>query len=520
MPRSPKVVFIGIDGASLDVLLPLCEKGLTPGFAQCLSEGISGPLRSVIPTISATAWTSLYTGVNPGKHGIHDFVNRLPGRYGFKMATAADRRRKPIWSLLSEVDRRVCVIGGTLTYPPDPVNGQMLSGLGSPCKGGYPGHKSYAYPESFDQEITEKVGRFHIGPIVPQQHLSHKTRYADEIQREILRTVDYRNRLHEALLQKENYDFSFFFYGETDLASHLFWDEPAFLSKVYEAIDPFILRLCRTDDIQIFIASDHGFGPCRRLLNLRKWLVDQGDLRLSSSFKGKALAKVRALMGMSVNPLSDVSWPGTRAFVGGSSAGSLFLNRVGREPLGIVPSQEADAVCEEISRKLLRVQDPQTKRSVLEKIVFRKEAFSGETEEYAPDMVPIFQGGYGVGLRRRGRGDTDEGSLFSDSVHWTGDHVLDGIWMAKGDPFRHGGHLEGARIIDVAPTLLYLFGLPIPRDMDGQVLQGAFTETHLASSPIRLQESDPNPSSGLSTVVTDEDEKSMAEALRSLGYIE
>src|SRR5262245_31755917 len=120
-----RVLMIGLDGATFDLILPWVEAGKLPAFARILSGGAWGPLKSTVPPMTFPAWTSLMTGKNPGKHGVYDFTEREPGGYGIRFVNANWVKSKTIWRLLSDAGRRVAVLSLPVTYPPEPVNGVM-----------------------------------------------------------------------------------------------------------------------------------------------------------------------------------------------------------------------------------------------------------------------------------------------------------------------------------------------------------------------------------------------------------
>ncbi len=516
---SNKVIVLGVDGATLNVIRPLCEKGRLPGFAHLMKEGISGPLKSVVPTISAAAWTTFYTGMTPCKHGIHDFINKVPGEYQFKINSSLDRITKPIWAILGDAGNRVCVLGGTLTYPPDKVNGHMMAGIGSPTKKGYPLDTNYAFPESLDQEVTENVGRYRFGPILSPQFMSDKVRNAAVLKEEIIKTAEYRNRLYEYFLSKEEYDFCFFFYGETDIGSHLFWEDPEFIARVYETIDCFIVKLIAMDNVNIVLMSDHGFGDCNRLFNVDKWLETEGLINYRKMSIGQSLKKFINRFRIRLDRFTNIDWEHTQVFSSGSTAGSLFINLKGREKNGTVSQSEYDALCASLRRKLLNLFDPATGINPIDKVYFCKELFTGETSSSAPDLVFLLKEGYGIGLKSNRYIKHDDKEVFADSTYWSGDHLLEGVFMAYGEQFKKGLEVNGAEILDITPTLLYIFGLPVFREMEGRLLKEIFDDSFMLSNPVQLTNQDIREEKEDSELSAEETE-TMAEVLRNLGYLE
>ena len=130
--RRGRVLVIGLDGATFDLIKPWAAAGHLPTLRRLLEEGAHGELQSTIPPMTGPAWTTFATGVNPGKHDLYDWIARTPGTYQFRPTTALDCKTPSIYELLSRVQRRVCVLNVPMTFPPQPVNGVMIGGLPAP----------------------------------------------------------------------------------------------------------------------------------------------------------------------------------------------------------------------------------------------------------------------------------------------------------------------------------------------------------------------------------------------------
>ncbi|HET8675412.1 MAG TPA: alkaline phosphatase family protein, partial [Blastocatellia bacterium] len=118
-----KVLVIGLDGASFNVLDPLIEKGYMPNLARLVATGTRADLETTFPPITAVAWSSFMTGKNPGKHGIFEFVRRDHGTKRELAVNATYRQGRAIWDLMGEAGKRVIVHNFPCTYPPREVNG-------------------------------------------------------------------------------------------------------------------------------------------------------------------------------------------------------------------------------------------------------------------------------------------------------------------------------------------------------------------------------------------------------------
>ena len=154
-----KVLVIGLDGATFDLLAPWIERGRLPTLARLIEEGVSGTLESTSPPISSAAWASFATGKNPGKHGIVDFVHPEENGYRVTIVNSKKRGSKALWNLISEAGGQVGVVGVPVTYPPEEVNGFMISGFLAPSS-----KSDYTYPPSLRQELGEKLGAFNSCP--------------------------------------------------------------------------------------------------------------------------------------------------------------------------------------------------------------------------------------------------------------------------------------------------------------------------------------------------------------------
>ena len=125
----PRVILVGVDGATQKILQPLIEQGKLPTFKRIQEEGVAGPLQSVTPPITPAAWSSFYTGKNPGKHGVFEFLYRKPNSYLKAPVNFTSIRAKKFWNYTDEAGLRTCLFNLPLLYPTQPVNGIAISGL-------------------------------------------------------------------------------------------------------------------------------------------------------------------------------------------------------------------------------------------------------------------------------------------------------------------------------------------------------------------------------------------------------
>ncbi len=117
MTLKRKVFVLGLDGASPDVINSLIDNGRLPSFKLLKDGGVFGKLRTTIPPITGSAWSSFMTGKNPGKHGIFDFTYRKEGKYELSPINARMREGEAFWSIATEAERKVCIFNVPVTYP-------------------------------------------------------------------------------------------------------------------------------------------------------------------------------------------------------------------------------------------------------------------------------------------------------------------------------------------------------------------------------------------------------------------
>lgn len=123
----PKILLIGLDGASWDIMTPLIGEEKLPNIKQLMDKGCWGNLESFQPLISEVIWTSIATGKSPQKHGITDRLMKDPDTGELVPSTSNLRKVKAIWNILSEYKKKVGIIGYRLTWPPEKINGVMVS---------------------------------------------------------------------------------------------------------------------------------------------------------------------------------------------------------------------------------------------------------------------------------------------------------------------------------------------------------------------------------------------------------
>src|SRR5581483_2441847 len=241
-----RVIVIGLDGATWDVLNPLLRDGKMPNLQKLLERSARGVLMSSIPPVTAAAWTCFSTGKNPGKHGLVDFIYFPEHGYRVTIANSTTREAATLWNLLSDRGMRVGVVSVPMTYPPEKVNGVMVTDMMTPNA-----NVQYTYPAELKQELLDKVGPFVITP-GEGENPSRPLAYLDKVRADVQASADYALYL----LRQEPYDFFMYVFGVVDVLQHQYWylleADPAALSEQDRAI--------REKVLAIFTQVDAGVG--------------------------------------------------------------------------------------------------------------------------------------------------------------------------------------------------------------------------------------------------------------------
>lgn len=548
-----RVVVIGLDGATFDLILPWVRKGYLPAFRRLMEEGAWGHLKSTLPPLTGPAWSSFITGKNPGKHGIFDFVTRNPKGYDWTLLNATYRKGRSFWSFLERQGKDVIVFNVPVTYPPEPLKGIMVSGFLTP-----PGARDFIHPPELAQAIEKEVGRF--TPHYPGETyaLGREEKFLHEIERMTTKTI----QTMDFLMRNYPWDLFVGVIQSTDLVQHCLWkfedrDHPLFTEhprvqgaflKNYQAIDRYLESLLRELDNRtlLFIISDHGFGYIEKEFFVNNWLMEEGYLVLkkqTTTFLKKALFKMgivpmrihklSAALGIDLSKplaknreklftglnrwilsLADVDWGRSKAYAMGNM-GFINVNLRGREPQGIVePGRDYEALLDNISERLLKLRDPQSGLPLVSRILRNQEICWGPKAPEGPDLFVVMKD-YAYHLR----GDFLFSSHRTVEDLWliSGAHREEGILLIWGQGVRSGYRLSGATIMDIGPTILGLMGGQIPNDMDGTCLMELLTEEKRNEMSIQYVSSEMEGPE--ETSLSAEEEEVLKKQLKNLGYL-
>jgi predicted AlkP superfamily phosphohydrolase/phosphomutase len=498
-----RTVIFGVDGLTFRVLHPLIERGELPNFQKLSREGCEAVLASKYPPLTPPAWTSLSTGLKPARHGVFDFwtYDEQPETGKARKASVLTRRRggKAIWNILSEYGKQVLVINVPATYPPEPVNGIMVSGYMTPGTG-----VDFTYPSSFKEELFRVAPHYQIDLETNAYERLKTIGKVAPLSDAILRMTEERVRLITYMLKEKPWDFCYLAFIGADRLQHPLWEEVSALhpgtNAYFKMIDDAlgqVLALLDADDL-LFVVSDHGFGGHSSYFDINEYLYGKGLLKLGASFEANRRASSRATRfrqvvtrlglrsiarkikrslktagmwalpgfeaGLDRPALADIDWEQTLAYVPSFSGfpsgyADIFLS-----------PDLAPARIEELRADLLRQRDPKDGKPLIDEMYATEVYGTGPFAPREPHLLLLPNDGITF------RVELGNERLWEDLGKAFGSHHKDGVLYARGRGLKRGFKAPDAEIYDLVPTLLRSMNLPLPHVFDGRVLDELFVE--------------------------------------------
>jgi predicted AlkP superfamily phosphohydrolase/phosphomutase len=540
----PALTVIGLDAATFDVVDPLLAAGQLPHLGRLLERGASGVLRSTTHPLTPHAWSTMVTGVNAGRHGIWDFTERDDSGYGLRLINGSYRRAPALWDRLAAAGRRAGIVNVPFTWPaPELDGGFAIAGMDASFR-----EQGMTAPASLFAELRARLGTLELDHSYPLKDgridLDTVRRAAEQ---KVSATLWLAERFSPELL--------FVVFMAADHVQHLGWAEweqtgaASAVAGTYRILDEAVGALVEhAGDRDVLVVSDHGAGALDGVVNLNAWLAAEGYLeytrpgaRLGRQLFDKAWElrrripkRFRYAVKQRATGLrervyerkaySAIDWTRTRAFAYGTF-GNIVVNVRGRESEGTVEAgDEYERVREEIALRAMELRNP-AGEPIVAAVHRREDLFEGPQLEKVPDLLIEFAEYAWLGkgnLKKRGETIWDRIEIEPGSEHvYVGSHRHEGLFALAG-PSAAQGPRTLAGIEDVAPTVLYLLGEPVPSELEGRILFEAIDPALLDSRPPSYDD-ESHPELG---VVAAESSYSESEAdevearLRGLGYLE
>jgi predicted AlkP superfamily phosphohydrolase/phosphomutase len=454
-----KILVLGLDCAAPELLLGL--EGLE-NIRQLMAAGTYGRLESVVPPITVPAWMCMATSQDPGSLGVYGFRNRADHSYDkLSIATSRSIDALAIWDQLAREGKRSICVGVPPGYPPRKINGLWVGCFMTPNTA----KDVYTHPPELGARINELVGPY------PVDVKGFRTDDKAWLRDQIFEMSRKQFQVVRHLMQNEPWDYFQFVDIGLDRVHHGFWKhhdpthvdhDPSspfqnVIRDYYQHLDHEIGQTleCLDSDTIVLLVSDHGARPLDGGFCVNEWLIDQGDLVLSQ-YPEK------------VTNFSDlpVEWPRTKAWSEGGYYARVFLNVKGREPHGNIDPADYERYRDDLKTRLEATTGPDGKP--LGTLVFKPEDVYKQVRNVAPDLIVHFgalawRSIGGVGYKTWHLQENDTGP---DDCN----HAQFGAFVLASSNTPGRGLIEGAHLLDIAPTLLELSGHDIPSSMLGRSL--------------------------------------------------
>jgi predicted AlkP superfamily phosphohydrolase/phosphomutase len=544
MSAPSRLLILGLDGATWNVLDPMCANGVMPNLRALLSQSAHGVLRSCIPPVTTAAWTTLMTGAGPAHHGIFDH-RWFDSASGQMRVNHSGRRRIPtFWHLLSDAGKQVVSLNVPGTFPPLPVNGIVVSGMDAPhLEAALQGAPAFA--ARLKAEVPDYTLRY-FWKRVPQS--------LDELEQNAQATArSFIGRARGGLLADQvapDWSVLMVQFQNLDPFQHRCWrfldvDEtgarlPDWNAAALEALRGLdqaiglLVELAQKRGAMVLTASDHGFGPCAGRIHVNRILRDAG-LAKSENLAGRIrrrfdrIAELSALhkqknkdpeartaaFDSSVYAQYPLDWNRTLGFAPHQdTAAMIYLNSTNRRPNAPLKTpRQIDDARNQIAMALAEARDPESNKPLFPEVISVADVYQLDPAPLNyPDLIAVPDETLWVRTKLApGRAwvEPDPGL--------PGTHRREGIVALAGSPLPIGRHLR-ADLVDIAPTVLALQGIATPDWMEGKPLPGiapgAETKLHNGQNPYQ------GPHENRNFEYSREDEAVIEQRLADLGYLE
>ena len=465
--KEPKVLVIGLDCGAPELIFDTWPD-LLPNLRSLMERGVYGDLMSSIPAITVPAWSSMLTSKDPGTLGFYGFRNRADYSYDkMSIATGAAVKDKRVWDYLGDAGKQVIVVGVPQTYPLRPVNGYLISSFLTPSV-----QKQYTTPN----ELRFEIDRVLEGEEYDVDVRKFRTEDKDFLLEQIYAMNDKQFKVMRYLMDEKPWDFFMFVDMGVDRIHHGMWiyhdtthpkHEPG--NRYQHAIRDYYVHLDRQigtllervpKETQILVVSDHGVKGMHGGICVNEWLRRESYLTLKEEPQVEGLIPFDKV---------EVDWSKSQVWGSGGYYARIFMNVEGREPQGVIPAGEYEAFRDRLAEALRSIPAPDG--SDIGTRVFKPQEVYRTVRNIAPDLIVYFGD-----LSWRSVGSFGHGGIYTfenDTGPDDANHAENGMIILVDPDMAAGGRrfVQAPQLMDVAPTILEIFGLPIPADMQGSVIK-------------------------------------------------
>jgi predicted AlkP superfamily phosphohydrolase/phosphomutase len=485
-------------------------------------RGTWGRLQTTADVVHVSAWPSIFTGAPPDEHGLYHAYVMQPGQQN-PVRPRPDQSPVPFfWRLLSEQGKRCVVMDAFMTCPLQRFNGSQIVEWGTWSWFSQP----TILPPELKREMHQMFGAYpaedhsQIGMTPPPD--------PEGFYRRLLAAVEKKTRVVRWLMDKEDWDLFLVVFGECHPAGHYFWHyhDPSYpahpaggggplrsaLCDVYVALDRAVGDLLQSvdDDTTVLLVSGDGMGPNysgshilsdlltrMKLLNdipkpangagtlpgerpkakadlvstVRNWIPKSWRVAVSRTVLPRRLNEKLSLRWKT----AGIAWEHTRAFlIENANEGYIRINLQGREPQGIVaPGAEYDTLCEELYQTIKGITNPANGKPAALAVYKTDDLYQGPCRSHMPDIIVNWNDGAEISTQllteHYGVARSPEPG-YGLAPYYTGNHRPHAFSVAVGPGIASGAVLQGASIMDLAPTILSHFDIDLPAYMHGRVL--------------------------------------------------
>jgi predicted AlkP superfamily phosphohydrolase/phosphomutase len=530
-----KTLFIGLDGASFSILDELIknnkeQKAVMPFLAKLYQNGTRCILRSTPNPLTPPAWVSLMTGRTPGNHGIYDFIRaeEIEDDVFFTLYDSRDCIAETIWSIASRQGNKVAALNFPFTAPPRrDIRGFVIPGF-IPWR-----HlRRNTLPKELYDQLKEKLPEFKPKELAWdfEQEKEAINKLSDEdrekwVQYHLPREKQWF-QIAEYLLRTEAPELMATMFDGVDKLQHQAWlfldpdlqtgDESTYHHRMrtlcldyFRQLDGFLEQLVTGagPDVQVFLASDHGFTKTTEIVRINAYLHEKGYLHW------KVMPDSDAARRREESMFANLDWTKTTAYCRTPSSNGITIRVADKEGKTGINPKDYEAFRDRLITDLKDLRDKITGERIITQIHKREDVFPGSAMDEAPDLLMVLRDHGFVSIKNKL-------PVVESREEIAGTHHPDGVFLAYGPGIKQNEVIDVCNITDVGATLLYSLGLDVPIDFDGKVPEAMFTQSYLSRNPVRINGSTlSNLIQEDSESMDDEEKQKLMAQLQLLGYM-